>query len=374
MENVMSVKATYKPILAVSIIVAWNVSTLCGQSPSNAHQATFHAKGANVIELSFANQGEIEYAGAAISRDGVEFHPIEGVVASMWSGPSDCEAVIVLIECPRMGTCNFVFDSPGTYYLKSGLKFRNEHKPSVVFDRAVTVLPTTHADQGFLDELSDPDLLRHLFGEDFFERETDAGRERILSPEAADFRALTIIRELLEATREKVTWEIFAGPKWPEERIRFWGDSLSELAKEFPDSSYAPYAAYYAGCCYSAMGYNRMVKAIRANRVPGKHKDLVADAKLCRDLAKKDADCAYATEMFAFAAERADAYLRPRALYQQASLRVPYGDFDGVDRFLDQAMEAAPGKGTIETMVTKFRADIAKGRKDLARQKESKSP
>lgn len=331
------------------------------------------AKAFNVLEVSFPTQDEIGKLSFKFSSDGVTFHLGEVGLPRPWQlfrsvGYAKEQATILVpaVAGFGFGDAAFLFEEPGTYYLQWSVGFKDKNLEDIEINQIIEVAPALEADLEFLARLADPNLLRHLFGEDFFDRQTETVREKMLSPSGADYRALKVISQLLKATRAASLENVFLGHKLPkEEDKRRWGDALFQLAKEIPDSSYAPYAAYYAGCCYAVIGQNQIITTVRSRRVPGQRKDKLAETKLRFELTRKNRDCTRAYEAFVLAAERADDYLKPRALYQQAMLRGCAGKLEEMELLLSKAEAVVPGKGTIQKMVDKQREQMRHFRKEL---------
>ena len=72
--------------------------------------------------------------------------------------------------------------------------------------------------------------------------------------------------------------------------------------------------------------------------------------------------CAKADEALALTANRADLYLKPRAIYMQAALVGMRGEWDEMERLLDKASATAPGAGTVQNLVDKARRGLARAR------------
>lgn len=350
-----------------------------GQEPCVDADRGAYAKGPVVLRLSFPSQGEVKDVSVLFSTDGDTFENTRAGLPRNWqlftSVGDDGEtttALILLVGRFDMGKKSFLFDEPGTYHFRWGVGFKDEGVDGFNARQIVEVGPAREADLAFLDRLADPDLLRYLFGDDFFDRQTETVRERMLAPSGADMRALKVIARLLQATRATSASNVFLDHKLPkEEDKRRWGDTLSELAEAIPESSYAPYAAYYAGCCYSMIGLIQVAEGIQANQVPGQPKDRAAETELRFSLTKKNTDCARACKAFGFAARRGDDYLKPRALFQQAVLRASSGALDEVEQLLSKAEQIVPGEKTIQKMSGKLRKRVCKFKESRAQQKES---
>lgn len=340
------------------------------------------AKGVTLLRLTFPSRGEVWTVRLDTSGDGEEFREAGvglprayNVFRSVAREEGSTTILVPVIAWFR--TERFFFDEPGRYWFRWGIAFRDQDKPrtvrdqrdfdieAVVVDQVVEVGVPTRADLHFISGLADEDLARYIFGADFFERQTGDAIQHVADPEV---RAVGVIGRLLYATRGRSP-ETVMGLAGPKGDVGKAADSLVTLAKEIPDSSYAPYAAYYAGCCYAAIGTKTVIETIRARRVRGQRKDRAAEAELRYSLAEKDRDFAKAHAAFAVAAERGDAYLKPRALYQQGFLRIFAGALDQGEKLLDRALDAGGEEGTIRTMVDKLRGQMARAKGAMSQRK-----
>lgn len=331
---------------AVWFLVSWNPLNVNAQIGSRVDFTSLHAKGVNVINMTLDKQGTIEYAGAAISRDGESFRPVENLFTSISYSESQSNVVAVIVGRFGMGKDYLEFETPGTYYLKVGVKYENVENPSVIYDHPVTISPILAADRSFLRRISDSRLLRNLWGRDLYENSPGDYRAWVHSEDGRDVRALTVIAELLEATRDDEPW-VAARRQGPPETGTVWPDTLWSLAEEFPESSYAPYAAYYAGCGYLSCLAQTM-----------KHEHgrlLLPEARECTYHGKAEA-------ALTFAIERADVYLKPRATYMKAFLAICAAQWDDGETLLNDAQQQAPGEPTITEWVTQLRRSVARER------------
>jgi len=102
-----------------------------------------------------------------------------------------------------LGPMAFVFASPGTYQLRWLIGSVESHSADFIIDQQIRVYAPRQGDLTFLRRVGNPAFLRHLFGDDFFERKGEGKRKELLSPAGADARALFVVAELLEATRAR---------------------------------------------------------------------------------------------------------------------------------------------------------------------------
>ena len=212
--------------------------------------------------------------------------------------------------------------------------------------QTLEVGPISPQDRQFLARISSVELLREFLGADFPEPAEEGAREWFLSADAADHRALLVIGEVLKATRHESPWYVMQDRKTAEQCLA-WANTLWELAEDLPASSYAPYAAWYAGCCYAAA-------VIRSSN--SQDRPLFSEA-----LARED-NFAAADEAFVFAVGRADTYLKPIVLLHRAYLAGFAGQWKKSEGLLTAALDAAPGNDEMRDRGTRLRNDLAKVR------------
>ena len=262
------------------------------------------------------------------------------------SGIMDNEACSLLVPAFAGPTdyheIGFAFSQPGVYQVSWQFGSTGVSPVDFSVDQTVHIDPPAVPDLTFLARLADPDLTRAMFGEDFFDRQSDAIREKMLAPEGAERRALKVIAQLLLATRADEPGDV-VGPRGSIENGLKWAEALFALAKELPESSYAPYAAYYAGCCYvTALGQENK----------DKHKEIVSPA------GRESAYYRKARDAFSLAVARADAYLKPRALYHEGFLHLCGAEFEQAEKSLEEALQVGGEQGTIQKIVDRLRHDM----------------
>ena len=223
------------------------------------------------------------------------------------------------------------------------------------------------ADLKFLSRISGPKIMRLLGGEEFFERQARIAIEWGPNP---DVRATAMLGTIMHANTNQITDTPLLGCA-PKGDLHKTAEALFAIATDLPDSSYAPYAAYYAGCCYTRQVLGHVMQTVRGARKPGAGKDRAAEAKAKFALSKNDPNCAKALRAFRFAAERGDDYLAPRAYYQQAVLRTWNGAFDDAEALLAKSEQMAHGAGTIKNICDEFRKQMDRFRKEAEGTKPS---
>lgn len=320
-----------------------------------------HAKGVVLLRVTFSSKGEVWSVRLDTSRDGEEFREagigLPRAYKLFRSIANDQKNTSVLVPAIAwFRTEGFFFDEPGTYWFRWGISFRNQEKPrtvpdqrdpnieAVVVDQIVEVEPPTQADLDFIAGLGGRNLMRAMAGEDFFERQTGDAIEHVSDPEV---RAVGVIGRLLYATREGWVGDIMrvAGPRGD---ARNAAEMLLNLAKEIPESSYAPYAAYYTGCCYYASCFEEAEEAVRSRNKEVEFKSDLAQGKYRVAQLKRNPDTVKAYEAFTLAAQRADDYLKPRVLYQHGTMRLSSLDFDEAEQLLTEASRVVPGERRLQ--------------------------
>jgi hypothetical protein len=220
-------------------------------------------------------------------------------------------------------TGEFIFTEPSDLTIQwTVAQDGKEGDPEIITQQAV-VREASPEDEAFLARLADPELVRRLLGQDFFDRQTTTVKDRLLAADGADARALRVISRLLLATRANEPVDaVRAGGGHADAQV--WAESLWAIAEEYPGSSYAPYAAYYAGCC-------RLAAATVTNHA--------STGRQISAKAKTDPDYVSALTCLRFARLHGDRYLQPRACYMEACASIVASDFGEAAR---QADELAP--------------------------------
>ncbi len=321
------------------------------QLDATTTQSKLNTRAFNVVRATFPSEETVAGIGISFSRDGEQFEstnaglPRPGrLFTSSATIDGTTTVLLAIVGSFQMGRSAFFFDSPGLYYFKWEIRFEDQNIPFRTIVQKIEVANAVVADLDFISGLSEPALMRAMFGEDFFERQTGNAVRQYANPEA---RAVKVIGRLLYATGENWVGDNMreAGPLGD---IHDAADMLLSLAKRFPESSYAPYAAYYAGCCYFAACVDATEEAIRTQKKLGGLTDDRALGKFRVNFLKQNPDSAGANEAFKFAAQRADDYLKPRVLYQHGTSRLFSFDFVEAERLLMNSVQVASGDRTIQ--------------------------
>jgi len=336
-------------------------------------ERTVQAKSIASLHRTFSGITKVAHLGLGVTDDPEKLgDPMAQIIHTQnayFAVSSDSnESVISALAIARSeyGKVGWLFWEPGEHYLRWGLSSGSGEPYHLKTVERVIVLPPSQPDLTFLSRVSAPVLLRRLFGRDNSEYRAEERLAWVLSPENTDERALIVIAELLQATQQREPG-FAVRRRETEEEMRIWGEQMLELAKELPESSYAPYAAYYAGCCYMGASANRRKEATLAEMREVEDKSLdnvrAASARALVRLAHTDEDVGRALEAFELATERADDYLKPKALYQVGACRTIKGDFGGAGKAADLADAAFDGEGEIKAWTQGLRKQIDEFRK-----------
>ena len=341
------------------------VDQLPAQDPGD--EGSLYAKGFNILRVSFPTYGEVKTFSLKVSFDGETFHDTSAGLPRPWRlfrsincEPERTTILVPVVAC--FGVKRFIFEATGTCWFHWKIDFQDEDIESIEVTQIAEVRRPNRVDLDFIAGLGDPDLVRAMFGDDIFERLTGNTREQF---ESREVRAVKVIGQLLMATRADEAEAV--RPHGSIENAVKSADTLLALAKEFPESSYAPYAAYYAGCCYSAAGGDVLEKTMKERGIQDssltaqKLQALAAEPKAASHYSK-------AEEALTLAANRADLYLKPRAVYMQAVLVGMRGEWDEMERLLDKALAEAPGEGTVRQLVDGARRHLARVKQREQRQ------
>ncbi len=327
--------------------------------PRAVAEGEAHAKSFMLLRATFEQQGEVGHVGLGVSRNGEPFRNVAISVSGSASLPrSVCtEQGITTILLPvvgeyTIGPAAFVFEEPGTYDLSWGIELQGADQRGLKFEQTLEVVAPRDADLRFLEGVGDPDLLRELRGADFFDRQTPVLRERLLGPSGGEHRALIMVRDLLTAASEDDPGDAVRACG-SLEAVPRWANALFSLGEEYPQSSYSPYASYFAGCCY-------LVCLQQAN------KDKEPSGEGISSEANSNLYYAKAQKALAFAADKGDTYLKPRAHLMLVHLHALAAEWAEAEQGLAEAAKLGGEQGTIADRVTKWRAMLAKAKEKYA--------
>lgn len=303
-----------------------------------------HAKGIVVLRASFLGRGELHSFGLEISRDGETFvnakaGPTRGLRFSdrMVLGSHGTDQTVLVIPIVGrfgLGSEQFLFDEPGTYELRWDITFKDRDVGDLKIEQTVEVGAPTEADLQFLARAGDRDFHAEIFGVDPPERGT------------RDLLALGIVSLLLQHAQDD------PGEEGSVKGELAWADAMMGLARELPESSYAPYAAFFAGRIY----FGHLGKALGPRQI-------TPNAKTNEFYRKAD-------EALRFVVKRGDPFIKPRALCSLAFLRVCVGSWVESERFLTEAEKSAGGQGVVDRVVNKMRYDIRRLKDELVGQEQ----
>ena len=330
------------------------------------------ARGMVVLRVTFPSRGEVWRVALNSSINGEDFGEAGvGLLGTpdLFTSVTyhDGETTILVPAAGWFGSGVLYFDGPGTQWFRWTITFRDQDKARTEYDQRdydieplvveqmVQVKPAQRVDLDFIARVGEVEVARTLFGRDPAEGRGDIEGERYGD---AEVRAARVISVLLRATRADDPGSALSG-RTSMDNVIEWAKTLAGLAKEFPESSYAPYAAYYAGCCYLAVGADVLEKIMKEREI----QDSSLTGDKLRALTDEPEVASYylkAQNALTLAADRADLYLKPRAIYLQAGLVGTRGEWDEMERLLDKALAEAPGKGTIRQLVDGARRDLAR--------------
>lgn len=359
-------------LLAVGCAGATGARSLAGDVQVQVDGKAY-AKGLLLLRVTLPLHGELGHVGLQYSRDRQDFQEAGIGLPRPWqlfrsASSNEQETTVLVPAVAQFQIGEFRFDEQGTHYLRWNVGIKGLE--GFNFEQVLELEPAHAVDLDFIAGLGDPDRARALFGADFFERQTGNAVQYYADSEV---RAVKVIGRLLYATREDWVEDIMreAGPRGDVHKA---ADMLLSLGKRIPESSYAPYAGYYAGCCYFGQCFAQVREAIRAQTKEGKRRDDLDEAKYRAALIMQNENSARAFEAFTSAAERADDYLKPRALYQHAFLRMIAFDFEESERLLLEAKGLAPGEGTVQEWIEEARKgiEVVKLRLHNAKKEEGK--
>lgn len=315
------------------------------QQPYAEVERDAHAKGILTFLMIVPESGHVQNVSLGLSFDGEQYEESRGgfprpgrLIYSAENHLGKTRVLVPIVGRFSGGEKGFMFASPGTYYLRWTVSFGSGSLDRKQILQRVEVGEPLNQDAEFLARISDPDVLRRLFASNVLGWLVDKD---------GDIRALHVIRRLLNATRLA---EPLEGGGWGRyestELFLMSMDTMFALAKELPESSYAPYAAFYAGGGY-------ITHLCHSDEIPG---DVPKDLR-SHPLYQK------IKEALSFAVEHGDSYLRPRAIFQQARLHVVMGSWDDAEDKLIEAEQGVGEGGTIGEFAEIARNDIIRLKK-----------
>lgn len=281
-----------------------------------------HAKGVVALRASFGSRVRIADVSLEMSVNGEDYVTVStdlrGALPRFVSNGAQRTDVDLLIDQDLKSPCpGPAFHSPGRYYLRWHIRF-DEQPTAIEVDQIVDVGSVTDADACFLERAGDQEMLISLLGRDPFAAFGPEVREAVRRPENADCRAFPLIAMLKESMGDDPRTLAKTFPRELERRL--WADTIYELLEACPQSSYAPYAACFAGTFYVA-------EVEEANR--REHQSRVAPQ------AKDTAD--YRRARRALTIATANPYLAGNAYYKLALLSCFAADWSEMDAALASA-------------------------------------
>lgn len=157
----------------------------------------------------------------------------------------------------------------------------------------------------------------------------------------ADHRSRLIIREIFRAVKISEPSPIIKGSSVTQKNPGKLADGLWQLAQANPDSSYAPYAAFYAGLVFQA----EMESDLKYDLLGGEF----------YQQALRHPRRSLSEDALAFASRRGDAYLKPHVLRFQARLAAFVDRWDDSVRLFEEAEGACFGDGALKDSIAQQR-------------------
>lgn len=328
-------------------------------------------KSFTVVAASIPNNSDVRNVQVTVSGDGSALrhtgagvhHPWE----THWGLRRGDDGMFLVVPLPASFVDGrFMFPEPGKYRVQWLIATGDPTAPSLTIDQTVEIGAPTRADLAFLDALTKPDLVAKLLG---------AGAQSLRERNPTDVRArndlaaLEVIRQLLEASLVHEVDGLISEQRTPESAV-VWADTLTQLAFGLPESSYSPYAAHFAACCYAGVVFGRSTEAVRAAREPEKGKDRTREAGHRALLFSTDELTPKAEAAFAFAVEHGDAYLKPITLYHRALFHGLTGEVEQSEALLNDAIQLVGEKGTVGELIRKFRPELEEMKRAVERHRK----
>ncbi len=307
-----------------------------------------HAKGIVVLRTSFPVRGELHSFGLDIRLDDGSYapaqtNPLRGHRFSkhMVRGAENTGEVVLLV--PVVGRFDlapfgFLFEEQNTYELRWDIRFKAPGAAPLKIDQTVTVGPSSNADLEFLRRIGDRGFQTKFLGR--------------APPEQAssELLALGLIGELLLGAQGAPVSDDAARGTLSQ------GSMLADLAKEIPESSFAPYAAFYAGRIFH--GHLREARQLESPSPEAQRHSLYRRSE----------------QALRLAVANGDAFLKPRALCSLAVLHVRAASWTDAEDLLAEALRGAPGQGVIETAVSAMRIDLSRLREKTTQEAARDDP
>lgn len=291
-----SFPATGACVLAQSIDVlgprrALSMTILRIQVPQLPDQGT--------ISVEIKGPADQDYHALDLFNDG---HAIRG---EQFGSTSEGELVAIvpvfLAGGKELETARHPFGTAGHYLLR----LRRCERPdgpvgpgdAVLFETALDFAEPAPADEEYFALARDPRVAGLL----------DLHKRGGVTDEPRTLPGLALIAHIVESTRHETD---------PTHGRSEWAAPLSELALAVPDSSYAPYLAYYAACSYMWQRKNAYVKKEHGYELPDPRVAQLEYYKRAR-------------EAIEFAVAHGDSYIKPFATLFLAAMKAWAADYAG---------------------------------------------
>lgn len=323
--------------LLVSFISA---ACVIAQEPVANIDSPIKARSVTVLRAAFPSRGAVHSVSFDVAKDGEEFEdarigPDRG---APFSGATVCGSdltdttVLALPACGRFDLTpkGFLFPTEGVYHLQWKVAFKDPKASVQNTVQTIHVEAPSPYDIGFLAQISDNSFFEESFG------------RRVPDSFGPNKTALALIGMLLSHAISDPTEDepIFGGI--------VAADALLKLASEHPESSFAPYAAYYAGSIY----WLRLLRSDSFRKSAG--------TSGMTEKAVNEPMYHKANEAWSLAREHADSFLAPRVLCRLALLRTCASATNTARELLRIARQTTPNDSAMLYHVDVLEREIAK--------------
>lgn len=310
-----------------------------------------HALGVNIVRIRYSGISETRTIDLQVSEDGAHFRAFEllqpdgkPTKIQMHDSHQSSDRLIPVVANFDLVPTGFLFEEPGTHHLRWRVYSPAQSDHALEISQSINVGPVRASDREFLDSVMNVESWARVFGGSALSVMSEEQRQRLLGSAGANERTLLAIRELIQAPSFLEPSEVIrigGGLEQTLERAEFYSD----LAHRLGDSSYAPYAAYYAGTCY-------LVKIQDENRRAG----IGHVSSQSRDTSTYSK----ATAMLQIAYTNGDRFLKPRAYRTLSFLYALGASWTEAFKAIDDAIQFAGLESIFIEEAQKLRSDITK--------------
>lgn len=329
-------------------------------SASPQEESVLRAKAFNVLSVTVPGTRTVSEFDLEFSFDGENYFDANVGLPRAWrlfysiryeEGATSIRVPIVAYF--EGGNERLLLREPERYWFRWRIEHTDGSEPTEI-TQDFRVLEATAADLEFLERLADPGVCRLLVRPDWFDEFTETERLHYADPEP---RAVRVIGRLLSMTRAKSATSALATYA-PKGDLQAGAAKLLIIAKDLPESSYAPYAAYYAGLCYLGSAFTDARETVRVAAKQAEPLTRADESRIRTSTMNNDERSAKATTAFTLSAERADEYLRPKVLYQRAFCELFSGRVAQAEKSLAQLEAIASSDPQLKDRVTGLREEL----------------